>query len=302
MFVKVFRIIKYGLQSFLRNGWLSLSTIGIMILALAVFEGLILFNFVGKSSVESIKDKVDISVYFKDQVPEDAILRVKRTLEGLSEVKAVEYVSKEEALNEFKARHAGDEVITKTLEELEENPLLPSLNVKANDITQYGTIASYIETPALQDLLQKVTFEQNQVVIERLTRLIDLFKRGGFVLTVFLAFLAVTVTLTTISLAIFSDREQIMIMRLVGAPNSFIQGPYVIEGILYGLIASVFSFLILVPVIDFISPHIVQFVPGTDTSLYFTEHMFSFFLYQLLFGVLLGVISSSIAVRKYLKV
>ena len=192
--VTLFRILKYGWQSFLRNGWLSISTIGIMILALLVFEGLILFNVVSKGATQAIQEKVDISVYFKSNVSEDTILNLKRSLEGLDEVKYVEYISKDQALADFKARHASEDTITQTLAELDTNPLLASLNIKAKDLHHYDSIAQYLEKPDFQDIIEKITYAQNQVVIDRLTSLIDNFQRGGFALTLFLAFLAVMVT------------------------------------------------------------------------------------------------------------
>lgn len=298
--VTLFRILKYGWQSFLRNGWLSVSTIGIMILALLVFEGLILFNVMSKGAVQAIQEKVDISVYFKSNVSEDTILNLKKSLEGLDEVNYVEYVSKDQALADFKARHAGESTITQTLEELDVNPLLASLNVKAKDLHHYDSIASYLEKPDFSDSIEKITYAQNQVVIDRLTALIDNFQRGGFVLTIFLAFLAVMVTFNTIRLAIFSNREQIGVMRLVGASNNFIRGPYVVEGILYGAIAAIVAFFIFIPLIGFMSPHVANFVPEVDLGGYFAAHFASLLLYQILFGVVLGIVSSVVATRNYL--
>ncbi|KKU88508.1 hypothetical protein A2116_01340 [Candidatus Jorgensenbacteria bacterium GWA1_49_17] len=299
--VTLSRIIKFAWQGFLRNGWLSVSTIGIMILALLVFESLILFNVIAGGAIKSVQEKVDISVYFKSNVSEDSVLNIKRSLEGLSEVKAVEYVSREEALEEFKARHADDETIVQTLEELDENPLLASLNIKANELGEYDTIASYLEAPNLADSIEKVTYAQNKVVIDRLDKLTNATERGVVALTIFLAFLAVLVTFNTIRLAIFSNREQIEIMRLVGASNSFIRGPYIAEGVLYGLIAAVVSFAILVPVISFMSPHIAGFILEVNLGDYFANNWVNLILYQVLFGVTLGIVSSAIAIRKYLE-
>ena len=299
--VTLSRIIKFAWQGFLRNGWLSVSTIGIMILALLVFESLILFNVIAGGAIESVQEKVDISVYFKSNVSEDSVLNIKRSLEGLSEVKAVEYVSREEALEEFKARHADDETIVQTLEELDENPLLASLNIKANELGEYDTIASYLEAPNLADSIEKVTYAQNKVVIDRLDKLTNATERGVVALTIFLAFLAVLVTFNTIRLAIFSNREQIEIMRLVGASNSFIRGPYIAEGVLYGLIAAVVSFAILVPVISFMSPHIAGFILEVNLGDYFANNWVNLILYQVLFGVTLVIVSSAIAIRKYLE-
>lgn len=298
--VTLFRILKYGWQSFLRNGWLSVSTIGIMILALLVFEGLILFNVMSKGAVQAIQEKVDISVYFKSNVSEDTVLNLKRSLEGLDEVKYAEYISKDQALADFKARHADESTITQTLEELDMNPLLASLNVKAKDLHHYDSIANYLEKPDFSDSIEKITYAQNQVVIDRLTALIDNSQRGGFILTLFLAFLAVMVTFNTIRLAIFSNREQIGVMRLVGASNNFIRGPYVVEGILYGAIAAIVSFIIFIPLIGFVSPHVANFVPEVDLGGYFDAHFVSLLLYQMLFGVVLGIVSSVVATRNYL--
>ncbi len=300
--VTLSRIIRYAWVGFLRNGWLSVSTVGIMILALIVFEGLILFNVVTKGAIESIHEKVDISVYFKSNVSEDSILNIKRSLEGLTEVKFVEYISRDEALREFKARHAGDETVIRTLEELEENPLLASLNIKAKELGQYETIAQYLAAPNLSELIEKVTYAQNKIVIERLDKIVNTFERGVVILTVFLTFLAALVTFNTIRLAIFSNREQIEIMRLVGASNSFIRGPYVVEGIIYGLIAAVISFIILIPIIDFASPYIANFILAVNLGNYFSANWDNLLFYQILFGVGLGIISSTIAIRRYLRV
>lgn len=302
MFVTLARIIKYGWQGFLRNGWLTVSTVSIMFLACLVFEGLILFNVVAKTAIASLQDKIDISVYFQSNAPEDAILNIKNSLEGLSEVKSVEYVSQDQALADFKAKHANEPTVTQTLSELGTNPLLASLNIKAKDPSQYQAIADYLSSPNLQNLVEKVTYSQNQLVINRLTNLVNLLKNGGFVLTLFLAFLAVAVTFNTIRLAIFSNSEQIGIMRLVGASNTFIRGPYIVEVILYGLIAGLVSFLIFIPFINFVSPYVNNFIQTMNLHDYFTKNFWNLILYQFLFGIGLGIISSVFAIRRYLRV
>ncbi len=300
MIVTLTRIIKYGLQAFVRNGWLSVSTISIMILAAVVFEGLVLFNVTGKAAINSLQEKIDISVYFKSNAAEDYILNIKKSLENLAEVKSVEYISSEAALVDFKNRHAGDAALSQAVEELDKNPLLASLNVKAKDPSQYKTIASYLENQTLKDQIEKVTYAQNQVVIDRLVGFIDTLRKGGITLTIFLSFLAAVVTFNTIRLAIFSASEQLNIMRLVGASNAFIRGPFVVEGIIYGIIASIISFVALIPVINFLSPSINSFIGEINLSQYFYDNIFALFGYQMLFCVGMGVASSYFAVRRYL--
>ncbi len=302
MTVTLSRILKYGWQGFLRNKWLAVSTVSIMFLAGIVFQGLILFNVIARSAIMSLQDKIDISVYFRSNATEDAILAIKRSVEGLTEVRQVDYISRDLALDEFKKRHAEEETISQTLDELEENPLLASLNIKANDPRQYDTIASYLDSANLTDLVEKVTYAQNEIVIKRLNSLIGTIKKSGLGLTLFLAFLAVAVTFNTIRLAIFSSSEQLSVMRLVGASNSFIRGPYIVESMIYGAIAGFLSFLVLVPLINLLSPYIESFIPEMNLNLYLSGNVLKLLFYQLLFGICLGALSSFIAVRKYLRV
>ncbi|MBI4119691.1 MAG: ABC transporter permease [Parcubacteria group bacterium] len=302
MATALYRILKLGVLNFWRNGWLSAATIAVMILALLVFEGLIIFGVLTKAALASIQDKIDISVYFKTTAPEDEILRVKKSLESLAEVKKVEYVSRDEALEMFRSRHQSDATISEALTELNENPLSASLNVKAYDPRQYALIAAYLNNESLSDLVDKVTYFQNEVVINRLTAMIDTVERGGFFLTVFLSLVAGLVVLNTIRLAIYTNREEIGIMRLVGASDRFIRGPYLVEGILYGIISAVVSLLISAPVVRFASPYIATLIPEMDLVSYFVSNLMHLLGYLMLFGVLLATISSSISIRKYLKV
>jgi len=272
-----------------------------MFLTLVVFEGLLFFNVIAKKTIGALEEKIDISVYFKSNVAEDSILNIQRTLEDLAEVKNVEYVSQDQALRIFKDKHAAEEAVTQTLTELESNPLLASLNVKAQDPKEYKTIAGYLNSQKLKDVVEKVSFAQNEVVINRLASISQNFKKGGFLLTIFLAFLAVIISFNTIRLAIYSNSEQINIMRLVGASNHFVRGPYILEGISYGFLAGLISFLIFIPIVHYTSPYISNFASEINIQTYLNENFFVILGYQLLFGVSLGLISSFIAIRRYLK-
>ena len=302
MLTTLFRIIKYGFLGFWRNGWLSTATLSIIVLALLVFEGLIISNVLTKTALTSLQEKIDISVYFKSNTSEDDILKIKKSLESLAEVKGVEYISRDRALEIFKERHKDDPTITQSLEELKENPLLASLNIKAHNPKEYVTIADHLEKADFKVWFEKVTYAQNAIVIERLGRIIDTAEKGGLILIIFLALIAVLITFNTIRLAIYSSREEIGIMRLVGASNSFIRGPYVVEGIIYGLVAGILSVIIALPIIYFVSPYVKIFISEMNLWTYFTSHLIGILEYQLLFGIGLGVISSVIAIRKYLRV
>lgn len=302
MFTALSRIIKNGFVGFWRNGWLSTATISILVMALVVFESLIIFRVLTETALSSIEDKIDISVYFKTDVPEDEILKVQKAIESMAEVKDVQYISKDNALAAFQAKHKDDPTVTQSLQELQDNPLLASFNIKAHSPSQYSVIADYLSKASFNGDFAKVSYAQNQVVIDRLTKIINTAESGGLVLIAVLAAVGVLVTFNTIRLAIYSGREEIEIMRLVGASNAFIRGPYLVQGIIYGFIAAVVSVLIAAPFVYLASPYIKIFIPEMSLWPYFISHLFLLFFYQLLFGVVLGFISSYIAVRKYLRI
>ncbi len=281
---------------------LSVATVAVMVIALIVFLSVNIFSYLTTSALTALKDKIDISVYFRTSAPEDEILRIKRSLEGLSEVKSVEYISRDKALEVFKEKHADDETITQAVAELGENPLSAALNIKAYDPSQYATISEYLNTKTLEPVVEKVSFFQNQTVIERLAQVIETVEKAGTLLTLFLSLIAGLVIFNTVRLAIFSNREEIGVMRLVGASNAFIRGPYVVAGVLYGILAAVLSLAITAPAVLFGSPYISIFVPEINLQQYFLTNLAALLLYQVSFGVILGMVSSYTAMRKYLKV
>lgn len=301
MFTSLTRVTKYALQHFIRNVWLSTATIIIMVLALFVLAGLIMFNVTTKSIIGGIQDKIDVSAFFKADTAEDEVLRIKSTIETLPEVKAVEYVSKEKALQAFRERHQNDQTISQAIDQLNENPLLASLNIKAQNTEQYGVIATYFENDSIKPFIEKISYSQNATIIERLNRILNTAEQAGFILIVFMSFVAILITFNTVRLAIYSSRENINIMRLVGGSNLFIRGPFLVEGILYGIVSALISLALIAPVIYTIAPYTNVLIPELNIWGYFSSNIIQLFLYQLLFGIGLGLISSFIAIGKYLK-
>lgn len=302
MFLTLSRVIKYGLQNFKRNGWLGIATIAIMTMALFVLQSLFIFNVVAETAVSAVQNKIDISVYFKNTTAEDSILSLKKSLENLTEVKKVEYVSAEQALTEFKTHYQENTVVSQAVEELGENPLLPSLNIKAFNPKQYAAISAYLGGESLKPLIEKVSYAQNQIVIERLNNIIETVKGGGVILTILATLIAVLVAFSAIQMAIYTNRETISVMRVVGASNSLIRGPYIVEGILNGIAAGILSLILMFPLVFYASPYLVKFIPQINLLNYFSQNFVYLLFCQLLFGVVLGVFSSFVAVRRYLKV
>lgn len=296
------RVIKSALKNFWRNGWLSAATIGVIMLALFTLSILVLVNVVASEALTSLQDKVDISVYFKIDTPEPQILKARAELVELNEIKSIEYVSRDEALANFKQKHKDNPLLTQSLEELGDNPLQASLNIKAYNPEQYSQIASFLEGTRYSGLIDKVNYWQNKDIIERLSALAKNIRSGGLGLSLILAVIAVLVTFNTIRLTMYSHRQEIEIMKLVGATNWYIRWPFIVEGVLYGLTACVITLIILSPLIIVVSPRITSFLPESDLLADFKSNLVTVVGVQLLAGIALGAISSFIAIRRYLKI
>lgn len=295
------RIFKWGFKNFWRNGWLSTATVSIMVLTLLVITVLLMVNVVANAVLDNLENKIDISVYFKLQTPEEKILEVKSQLEKLAEVESIGYTSQNEALISFKEKHKDNPVLLQSLDELDSNPLEASLNIKAREASQYASINQFLESVHYKDIIDKVNYLQNKGVIEKLSKIIIDVKTIGLIISLALAIIVFLVTFNAIRLAIYSSREEINVMRLVGASNWFIRGPFIIEGLLYGVIAAIITAVLLYPVFYFSSPKLSGFLPIGDIFSYFKANIVALFFLLLGIGAVLGSFSSLIAVRKYLK-
>ena len=306
MMTKIKRVLKAGFVNFWRNGWVSLATVLIMIITLFTMMSLVFARAVLLSTLDELQNKVDISVYFKTDADEPDILSLKDALSELSEVKSVEYISREQALANFKNRHKDNALITQSLDELGDNPLGAAINIKAKDTSQYAGIAKFLEDRRVSEgvgsIIDKVNYRQNKLVIERLSRILDSAKRLGFGVSVILLIISVLVTFNTIRLAIYTAREEISVMKLVGASNRFISGPFVVEGFMYGAIAGLATMVLFYPVTMWLGPITEGFFGGINLYDYYLSNFVQIFLLLISVGVILGAFSSMVAIRRYLRV
>src|SRR3990167_9440748 len=320
MLTQIKRNIVQGFVNFWRNGWVSLATVLIMVVTLFVFGSLFFSNVILTSSLEKLADKVDINVYFKVTANENDITDLKSSLEKLAEVKQIAYISREQALKNFQEKHSENALITQSLDELGENPLGASLNVTAKDPNQYESISKFLESQNYKAIIDKVNYHENKKVIEGLNLMIKSSRTSGLTSTIVLGIIAILVAFNTIRLAIYTAKDEISIMRLVGATNAYIRGPFVMEGIIHGILAAaiamavfwvplsldreniVLLFLPFSPIPDVSGVSTSEFYGGPNLFNYFISNFFVIFLLLLILGVALGVIASLIATRRYLKI
>lgn len=296
------KVIDTGWTNFKRNSFLSAAATGMMALTLILFLGLLSLQFLSSQIIANLEEKIDVSAYFTQDVTEDQIFEVKKDLEGQPDVANVAYVSRDKALSEFKERHSQDELIQESLSELEFNPLAASLNIKAQDASQYASIAQFLEGNRFRNVIEKIDFYENQAVIDRIHNITSGVKSWGLAGVLILAFIAVLVTFNTVRLTIYNQKQEIEIMRLVGASNWQIRGPYLAEGGLYGLFAAFIALALFYPVVYLVSGKIAVFAPGINFLGYFLAGAPQVVLMVAGLGVLLGVVSSTVAIRKHLKI
>lgn len=273
-----------------------------MILALLVIAGVTLFNVMTQALVGNLEGRVDVSVYFNRDTEEGKILSVRQELVDLQEIKSVDYVSQEEALRAFREKHKDNEILLQSLQELDQNPLEASLNIKANYASQYESIAAYLNQDRFKGIIDKINYKQNKGLIEKLNSLTTNIERGGLLVSLFLSLLAILVTFNTMRLTMYTWRDEISVMRFVGAGNWFIRGPFLVVGIIYGVASALATLILLFPLLYFISPRITKFLPEVDLMYFYQANFWQFFLLLVAVGLLLGGVSSLIAIRRYLKV
>ncbi len=306
MLINTKRIIRSAIASFWRSRGVSLSAILAVSVTLLVFGTLIFSNAALDSVLLQIKNKVDVNVFFTTSAPEEEVLALKDSLEKLPEVGSIEYISREEALEKFKKKHEGDQVILRTLEELEGNPLGAVLNIQAKETNQYESIAGFLDGENVLSgdravIIDKVNYYQNKVVIDRLTKIIKATEKIGFALTLILVVMSIVITFNTIRLVIYISREEIAIMRLVGASSKYVQGPFVVGGMIYGIISSFLTLILFFP-LTFYLGDFSEKIFGINMFDYYMENFIDIVLTIIVSGIILGVVSSYLAVRKYLKI
>lgn len=293
-------IFKNGWNNFIRNSYLSIGTIGVMSLSIILAISLIGLRFLTSEVTVDLQDKVDVSVYFKTEAQEEEILKVKDNVSKLEEVKSVVYISRDQALTDFKERHAKDDLIQESLRQLEVNPLGASLNILAKDASKYAAIVETIEKSQQRPAIDSINYYENKTVIDKIQNISKSIDNWGLLATILLATIAIFITFNTIRLTIYNQRKEIEIMKLVGASSKQVRGPYLVEGMLYGIFAALIGLTATYPIVLLLSAKINSFT-SVDIGTYFIHNVVQIALIAFVFGILLGMFSSTIAIRKYLK-
>lgn len=299
--ISFIRVIKTGFSNFTRNWLLSAAASLVVTITLVIFAILALLFSVANYSVAVIGERIDISVYMKKGLAEDRILDIKRAFETEVTVKEVTYISAQTALDEFRARHSGNAQIISALNEVDENPLLATLRVKAKNLEDFPKLAENISQGPYSVFIEKLNYNDNRAVIDRLAKILKIIVSLGLGLVAVFSLIAILVMFNTLRLTIYNRREEVEIMRLVGATNWYIRGPFLAEAIMYSLTAAIVTSLLLIPIYTRVLPPVTQFIaPGLSVGELVNYWLLSVGL--LLIAIVLSIISTLLAIRKYLKI
>ena len=308
IWTSLLRVTHSALQNFWRNIWLSLATMVIMTITLLIVLFLYMANTFGLEVIKSVQQKVDLSVVFNDGITKEQTQALASQVETRSDVSSVRIVTSDEAKEIFLRNNRDRPFIEESMQELEDNPLPTTMFIVATEPRFYETIAQSLSGEQLKPLIAEVQFDDSRLVINNLIAIISAVKRVGLIVTIVFAALAMLIMFNTVRLAIYSFREEVDIMHLVGASGWFIRGPFVMESVLAALLSAGLASLIAYPTLKIISPNLQRFffegyVQQTpfDIYQYAVTHWLTIIGLQVVVAVGLAVVSSLVALQRYLK-
>lgn len=302
--VPFIRATRFAWQNFWRNVWLSVVTIVILILTLFSITLSVGLNLVAGKAITAVKERVAVSMYFTPEALEEDVRAVQERLQTLPRVKEVQYISREDALAAFRERTANNPVVQETLETLGDNPLGATLVVKAQTIDDYAAVLDIAQSPEYESIIDDIDYEESQEVIARLTSITNRVSTIGLIVSLVFSVAAALVIVNTIRITIYSYREEIGIMKLVGATNWFVRAPFILESILYAVVAGIICLFLVLLLGGISAPYLDQFFAGYELNLvqYMQANIGWIFLFQLGVAIVLAMLSSLIAIGRHLKV
>jgi cell division transport system permease protein len=309
MLTSFLRVMRFAFQGFWRNIWLSIINITILILTLFAINFLIGFNLLADNAINLVSEKVDVNLYFKENVSSQKIEEIKQKISDSEYIEDTEFVSSEDALNNFITKHESDEYILEAIDELKEDNakvFLSSLKIKAKNMNMYDNILTELKESQYSTLFEidESEFQDYTNMTNRLSNISARIKSFGYVVSIIFILIALMMVYNTIKIATYTHREEIGIMRLVGATNNFIKSPFIFEIVFYNLIAVVVVVILFYSFLSAMNPLLVKLFEGYPLNLmdYFNSNFIWIFGGQFLVMSLFSVVSSSIAIKKFLKI
>lgn len=299
----LYRIFKNAIRNLWRNKWLTLATVTVMALTLFTVSVFVVLNILVNSTVDTIKSRIDLEVYFKQEATEDELLAIKNEIMGEEPIKEVTYISKDEALEIFKEQNKNDPALYETITK-EENPLPASLRIDLYKAEDLDKINALFRGGKYDSLVEETSYENNKSIVQKLINMGNYIKEGGFILSLVFILTTLLVVLNTIRMTIYTRREEIEIMKLVGATNWYIRWPFILEGAFYGLISALIALSVVFIGLKLLNPYISVYLQDFSGNFFAYVRSYSLEIVglQFLISIGVGVVSSLLAMARYLRV
>lgn len=300
------RIVRTGFFNLLRNAWLSIAAMAVMLITLTIVLFSIIANATFANTIAQINDKIDISVYLKDDIGDQRRIQLIDQIKNLKNVKTVDYLSKDDALTKYKQANADNTELLIAISQTD-NPLPASLQIKPRDVNKIDEIKAFLEQADIKQLQSDETSYSGdrKEAVDKITSATNFLRRAGVIGVVIFAIISMLIIFNTIQMAIFNRRDELTIMRLLGASTWFIRGPFVVESIMYGVLSAVISIAVLNGLFVVSSSTLQATSLGLldidYANRYFGAHFWGILTMQLAIGIFIGAASSIIATRRYLK-
>lgn len=305
-FITLERIIKTGTVNFGRNIWLAVAAIAMMAITLTIFLFAFVANATFSHTIADFNSRISVSVYLKDSVTPEQRTKLIDQLKSVDDVKSVTYISKEQALKNYRDQNANNQKLLAAISSTD-NPLPASLVVQPDDPNRIGSIKTFLdkkENTALQSDPTSYSGERKQA-IDNIAKATHYFRQAGVVGIIVFVIISVLIIFNTIRMTIFNRRDELIIMRLLGASPGYIRGPFVVETMLYGVAAAALSIAVCAALFAVASSVLQASSLGlldiTFSSRYFSNHLWLIIFGQVGAGIIIGALSSILATRRYLK-
>ncbi len=298
-----FRIVRFALQDMFRNFSLSFMTVLILILLLLSVNTMIAVRVLTGEAITAVKQQIDVSIYFKPTATDTQVSEVRAFVDAFPEVTKTTFLNKDETLEKFRELYQANPAILSSLEELGENPLGATLIVKTREPQDYDKVMSALSLPEYDKVIDAKTFGDTQAAISKIQQVTNQIERFTFGLTVLFGLISFIIIFNTVRVAIYTQRVEISIKKLVGATNWYVRGPYVVESVFFSLIALVASYGLVRLVLRYAEPYLTAvFNRSGILTNYLSAHIIELAAWQLGAVVILTVGTSYLAMRRYLKV
>ncbi len=304
MFVSLYRVVKFAFQNLFRNAWLTVATVSVLVLTLVSVNLILMLGVLGKVAVTEVKSKIDVSVHFRPDVEDSRVQTVKIFLLSLPEVKDVQYISPAESLDKFSQDYKADAAVLQSLGEVGSNPFGATLVVEARALDGYPKIMSSLEDPMYSGLIEEKDFDDRAAMIGRLESITRKIEITGAVVSLVFGLITLLIVFNTIRVSIFTRREEIGIMRLVGASDGFIRAPFYVEAFLWSALALAACMAMVFPAMHVVQPLLQRFFGTSEVDLlgFYKANLGEVLGFQLVGIGLLAVATTKVATAKYLKV